>query len=370
MVPEESIGNTRLNVLVLVPSRGGSKGIPGKNLREVGGVSLVGRSVLMGRRFAALNPAMEIRVVVDSDDPTILREGRRWGGMTPYLRPASLAQDNTSTYESTFHLLQRLDEDGFKADALLLLQPTSPLRSLADVCNCWEYRQISNAASVVSISEATKSPRFAMRLDDAGVLFWDGPPPPVNARRQDLPAAYFPNGSVYIEDVPFLHENQTFVAEGLTHGVVTSHQTSIDVDEELDLLVANAISNWRPHNVPEVTVLRPDSTQHLADVSVGVAWAGPDDELVRWVSGEWPRATDVLIHGSLGEEAEGRSHPPALGMWRSLGVNHLTLVIPDACVLERYRSQLGLADRVIAPSELVDQIRALLSESRTSHNSK
>ena len=175
-----------------------------------------------------------------------------------------------------------------------------------------------------------------------------------------MPSVCFPNGSVYIEDVSFLVENQAFVVAGLTHGVATSRQTSIDVDDELDLLIANELSNWRPYKEPELAILRADSTQQLADMFSGAAWTGPDDGLGCWVSGGWPCATDVLIHGTLGEEAQGRSRSPSLGMWRSLGVNHLALVVPDARVFERYRNQLRLADLIIAPSELVSQIQALL----------
>jgi hypothetical protein len=160
--------------------------------------------------------------------------------------------------------------------------------------------------------------------------------------------------------VPFLVEHQAFVVAGLTHGVATSRQTSIDVDDELDLMIANALSNWRLHNEPEIAILHPDSTQQIAESSIGAAWADTDDGLGLWVSGGWPCATNVLIHGTLGEIAQDRSHSPSLGMWRCLGANHISLIIPDARVLERYRSQLVLADRIIAPSELVGQIRALL----------
>ena len=349
-----------VNLLVLIPARGGSKGIPDKNIREIGGISLVGRSVLMGRRFATLHPVINVRVVVDSDDAAILQEGRRWGAETPYVRPASLAQDHTSTYESTVHMLQCLAEDGFKVDTLLLLQPTSPLRSLAEVCNCWEYRMRSGADSIISVSETAKSPRFAMRLDDEGILFWDTATPPANARRQDFPSAYYPNGSVYIEDVKFLLDNKAFVVAGRTHGVITSRHTSIDVDEEMDLIIANALSNWILNHEPEIAVLSPDISQQSGEAALDVAWADSAAELGRWVSQGVPSTTHLLINGTLGEGDQGYCRSPMLGMWRSLGVGHLTLIIPDARVLDRYRNQLRLADSILAPSELVGQIQALL----------
>ena len=349
----------RANVLALIPARGGSKGLPNKNLREVAGISLVGRAVLMGRRFAAVHPELVVRVVVDSDDKAILNEARRWGGETPFLRPPWLAEDDTTTYESTAHILGRLAEDGFHPDKLLLLQPTSPLRTLSDVSLCWRK---SDANSVVSVSASAKSPQFAMTRDAEGVLSWTSAPPPTNARRQELADVYFPNGSVYVVDIAFLLEQQAFVVEGRTHGVLTSRRTSLDVDDQMDLAIANVLANWEARRTPEVTALCTDLAQSLPLAQLPAAWSsaewvGADDELQRWVAGRWSSAPDVVIIGTAGGADHEAVRAPSLDAWRALGVSRLALAIPDARVLERYQSQLRHADCVFAPAELVERVR-------------
>src|SRR4026207_1008554 len=164
----------RERVLALIPARGGSPGIRPKNPTGGDGIWRVGRAALLGRRFAALHPRLQVRVLVDSDDPAILDEGLAWGAEAPYQRPAGLGGTEVSTYASTASLLVRVQRDGFEVQTVLLLQPTSPLRSIADVRRCWERYDPPQVPSVISVSEAAKSPRLALRLDGPGVPPWDG----------------------------------------------------------------------------------------------------------------------------------------------------------------------------------------------------
>jgi CMP-N-acetylneuraminic acid synthetase len=344
-------------VLALIPARGGSQGIRHKNLARVDGISLVGRAALLGCRFAALHPQLQVRVVVDSDDPAILDEGLRWGAEAPYRRPAELAGPEVSTYASTAYLLERLQRDGFEVQTVLLLQPTSPLRSIADVRRCWERYDPPQVPSVISVSEAAKSPRLAMGLDGSGALRWDGEPPSPNARRQDFPVAYYPNGGVYVEQTAFLRDHRAFIVAGTSHGVVTPSSSAIDVDTESDLLLANALARLGSGQPPRIETLASLREARERSARAGEAWLRDAEAPREWVGRGPGQLPGVVIEGTAGP-ADASS--PGLSVWRCLGADPLTLAIGDAAVLNRYREQLYVPDVILAPAGVSEQVRALL----------
>lgn len=236
-------------LLVHVPARGGSKGLPGKNLREVGGRSLVARAVDIGLAFLRESGIPGV-VLVDTDDERIAAEGKRCGAEVPFLRPAALAADATPTLDTVLHAVDRLAERGAALDAVLLLQPTSPLRTLADVQACWRAYDPVDRPSVMSVVPVTHPPELTVRLDGSGVIRWAFGAPAAGVRRQDLPAAFRPNGAVYIDTVRFLRERGAFVVEGETVGVPMPAERSVDVDDALDLAIAQAI--WTNMEAGEV----------------------------------------------------------------------------------------------------------------------
>lgn len=230
-----------MTLLVHVPARGGSKGLGGKNLREVNGRSLVARAVDVGRGFLQ-RCGTDGLVLVDTDDERIAEEGRRCGADVPFLRPAALAADETPTLDTVLHAVDRLGALGTTVDVVVLLQPTSPLRSVDDVLGCWRVFDPASRPSVVSVVAVTHPPELTVRLAADGVVRWAFGAPPSGVRRQDLPPAYRPNGAVYIDAVKFLRERGSFVVEGETVGVPMPAERSVDVDDELDLAVAEALS--------------------------------------------------------------------------------------------------------------------------------
>lgn len=227
-------------LLVHVPARGGSKGLPGKNLRTVGGRTLVRRAVEVGRAFLE-NAGLAGRVLVDTDDEQIAEEGRRAGAWVPFLRPESLAQDSTTTIETVLHAVARLEEMGNAIDTLLLLQPTSPLRSIEDVEACWAAFDPGTRPSVVSVVALTHPPELTLRIDAESRVHWAFGAPPPGVRRQDLAPTYRPNGAVYIDALEFLRRERNFVVEGQTVGVPMPAERSIDIDDALDLQIAEAM---------------------------------------------------------------------------------------------------------------------------------
>lgn len=188
-----------MTVLGVITARGGSKGLPGKNLKELAGKPLLAYTV----EAAAASGALD-RVILTTDDDRIAEAGRALGCEVPFLRPAALAQDDTPHLPVIQHAVRWMDEHaGYRADAVMILQPTSPLRHAADIRACVELLERSGADSALSVSEVPSHahPLRALRVDDTGaaVLFVTGEAVRhrIN-RRQDLPAAWMMNGAIYI----------------------------------------------------------------------------------------------------------------------------------------------------------------------------
>jgi N-acetylneuraminate synthase len=240
-----------MRVVCVVPARGGSKGIPEKNLRAVGGISLVGRAVLAGRRFVQGAGLAGARVVVDTDSDAIATEGAAWGGEVPWLRPAELAGDTTSTVESTLALLERLEAVGGPIDAVVLLQPTSPLRTDSDIADCWRAFDPVVRPSVVSIAAAHHPVELSLRVETSGTLSWTDPSGRPK-RRQEYTPSYRPSGAVYVTTVELLRSAGAFIVPGVTRGVLLPPERAVDVDGPYDLVVAEALVAARP--IPAVSL--------------------------------------------------------------------------------------------------------------------
>jgi CMP-N,N'-diacetyllegionaminic acid synthase len=184
--------NTR-GVLALVPARGGSKGVPDKNIRP-----LAGRTLLEYAAEAAVNSGIIDRIVLSTESERIAAEGRRAGLEVPFIRPAELARDDTPMLPVVEHALDALERGGWAAELIVLLQPTSPFRRPEHISAAVQQLRDSGADSVVTVVELPRhfSPDYVMRLD-AGRLepFLD-----TGARvtrRQDARRAFVRDGTVY-----------------------------------------------------------------------------------------------------------------------------------------------------------------------------
>jgi len=260
-----------VNVLVDIPARGGSKGIPRKNLRTLLGISLVGWAVLAARRSRALlGTGASLRILVDTDDEEIAREGRAWGAEVPFLRPAELARDETPTAGSVVHALGRYRESGWAADGLLLLQPTSPLRSAEDVIACAAPFLAGRAESVVSVTPLEHPLELAYRSGEAGVLTQVMPAAGA-VRRQDGTGAVFPSGAVYLISAALLSSSERFIHSGATLGIELPRSRSLDIDTEADLALAESVARG------EALAARPEAGEAVGrwhEVDLGSLSAG------------------------------------------------------------------------------------------------
>jgi N-acetylneuraminate synthase/N,N'-diacetyllegionaminate synthase len=230
-----------MRVLVVIPARGGSKGLPGKNLRTVAGISLVGRAVRAAQEFIRTSALPESRIMVDTDSPEIAHEAAAWGIDVPFLREAELAGDETSTVDSTLGLLDHLAAIGERYDALLLLQPTSPLRDAGEILNTWQTFIAGGGTSATTICPIDHPVELALRINGDGTVAWREPLAGPS-RRQYFEPSYRLTGSVYAISTTLLRDKRTFTIEGVTRGVVVKGATAVDVDSADDLAVAERLA--------------------------------------------------------------------------------------------------------------------------------
>jgi CMP-N-acetylneuraminic acid synthetase len=188
-----------VKTLGVITARGGSKGIPGKNLKPLAGRPLIAYTIESAQRSQAFD-----RLIITTDDPEIAEYARREGCEVPFLRPAELARDETIHLAVMEHAVKWLrDRGGYLADAVMILQPTSPLRRPEDIDAAIRLLAKAGADSVVSVSAVSPHhhPMRALRVDAAGhaALFVTGEPvrKRIN-RRQDLPPAFVMDGAIYL----------------------------------------------------------------------------------------------------------------------------------------------------------------------------
>lgn len=230
-----------MKVLAVVPARGGSKGVPRKNIREV-----AGRPLIAWTLAAALEAKMMDRVIVSTDDEEVAAVARAWGAEVPFRRPSELATDQAPTLAVLQHAVAWLAQhEGYRPDAVLTLQPTSPLRRAA---HCDEaiavFSKDPNADSLVSCIAVPHilHPRSVMRMTDEGYLepFVDAP---LVLRRQDKGPVFARNGAaIYITRTERLSE---YVFGGRLLPFVMDENSSLDVDTEDDLKAADAALRQR-----------------------------------------------------------------------------------------------------------------------------
>lgn len=221
--------------LAVIPARGGSKGIPGKNIAPVGGKPLIAWSI-----EAALAAQSRPRVIVSTDADDIAACATSCGAEVPFRRPAALATDDAPGEAPILHALQWLREsEGWEPDLVMCLQPTSPLRTAADIDASIARLEALDADSLVSVTSADPHPYWTKRIDEGGWIRSFLPDVGM-PRRQDLPAVYALNGAIYLSRRAALLEAGGWYA-GRTCGYVMPADRSLDIDTPWDLHLADLI---------------------------------------------------------------------------------------------------------------------------------
>lgn len=229
------IGSKR--VLAIIPARGGSKGLPGKNIQLVHDRPLLAWTV-----DAALASSAIDRAVLSSDDDAIMAIARGLGCDVPFRRPDSLATDTATSLDVALHALDQLP--GF--DVIVLLQPTSPLRTAADIDAACGLLAASRATSCVSVAPVEQSPYWMYTLRDDLTLDPLLTLPEAVTRRQDLPPVFALNGAVYVAEVSALRRHRTFITPQ-TVAYVMPIERSIDIDTRADLDVFCTMVSQESH---------------------------------------------------------------------------------------------------------------------------
>lgn len=219
------------SVLAIVPARGASKGIPGKNLRTIGGRTLIAHTV-----SAAIGSELVDRTVVTTEDTAIAEEAIRCGAEVPFLRHRSLAGDETPMSDVIADVLDRIVDGAW----IVLLQPTSPLRTSQDVDSTLVEAWRVGATSAVSLCPAEDHPAWLWTLTDTGRVrpVVENVAPPT--RRQDLPPVFRRNGAVYAFRREWFLRTRAF-SDDDTVGVVMPMERSVDIDTEIDLALAEVL---------------------------------------------------------------------------------------------------------------------------------
>ena len=212
-----------MTLLALIPARGGSKGIPRKNIRP-----FCGKPLLQWSIDVALAASSVDRVVLSTDDPEICAVGLAAGAEVPFLRPANLGTDTAPGIAPVLHALEQLPE----IEDVLLLQPTSPLRLVEDVEAIVALRNQSGGDAAVSVSLSAKHPTWMFSISPEQTLEPVLPHAEATCRQQ-LPETYVVNGALYLASRKFLERERSFLTTDTVAYVMPSDR-SVDIDSQLD----------------------------------------------------------------------------------------------------------------------------------------
>jgi CMP-N-acetylneuraminic acid synthetase len=229
--------DSSINILGIVTARGGSKGIPGKNIRL-----LCGKPLLWYTAKAALTSRLLTRVVLSTDDERVAEVGLRCGLEVPFRRPADLARDDTPTLPVLQHAVRYMEEQGDRYDAICLLQPTHPLRTAQQIDACIELFAVSGADAVMTVLAVPEkhNPHWVYFTDQDGHLRLSTREVDPIPQRQQLPPAYHREGSIYITRRDVLIRQNTMYGQRVMGFLLDQSQT-INIDTWEDLQRAEQI---------------------------------------------------------------------------------------------------------------------------------
>jgi CMP-N,N'-diacetyllegionaminic acid synthase len=220
-----------MDYAAIIPARGGSKGIPRKNLQPVGGRPMIAWSIAHARAVPAIR-----RVIVSTDDAEIADVARAHGGDVPFMRPAELSGDGAATEPVLLHALAWLEADGEAPDAIILLQPTSPVRRPGALAAAIRHFETTGADSLLSVCA---NHHFFWRNPEEPEALYDFRNRP---RRQDIAEQdrwYRENGSIYITRVATLRQGNRLGGRIAMHCM--TEEESWEIDSPVDLLITDAL---------------------------------------------------------------------------------------------------------------------------------
>ena len=219
-------------VLAIIPARGGSKSIPGKNIKIVNGKPLLVWTIEHAKASKYID-----RVILSSDDEEIINVAIKYECEVPFKRPKELATDSADSIPVLIHAMEALDEF---YDYVVLLQVTSPLRVAKDIDACIERCEEKKAPACVSFVQSDKSPYLMFTIDDSDIIKPIIGNNILPKRRQDATPVYSLNGAVYVAKSKWIKKQDHFLTSE-TLGYVMPRERSIDIDIPLDLKILQMV---------------------------------------------------------------------------------------------------------------------------------
>lgn len=217
-------------ILAIIPARGGSKGVPRKNIKLLAGQPLIQYTI-----DAALeSEALDI-VMVSTEDTEIADISKELGADVPELRPAHLASDKSPTIDTVLHTLKYYEDRGVKIDTIMLLQPTAPSRSAGDIRQAIRTFREQRLDSLVSVLPTPHeyNPYWSFEARDDGSLKLSVPQREIISRRQDLPTTYFRSGDIYMTSVEVIKSERSLYGSRLGHHIMRwENHINIDTMED------------------------------------------------------------------------------------------------------------------------------------------
>jgi len=222
-----------LKYLVIIPARGGSKGVPGKNIRLLNGKPLIHYTV-----EAARSLFNDSDICVSTDSKEIKDVVEQIGLKVPFIRPKELSQDHSGSHEVIIHALDFYEKEGFNPNAVILLQPTSPLRTAKHIEEAVKLFGPS-LDMVVSVKESSSNPYYNLFEEDSSG-FLKKSKKGSYVRRQDCPPVWEYNGAIYVINIQSINHKKIYEFERIRKYEMDI-TSSIDIDTEIDLLIAESI---------------------------------------------------------------------------------------------------------------------------------
>jgi len=212
-------------VLGIIPARGGSKGLPDKNIKELAGEPLIAWTIEEVNRCNAID-----RTIISTDSEKIADVAKRYGGDVPFIRPKKLATDTAKGIDVIFHAISLYEKE---FDIIAVFQPTSPLRKLKNIKEAFKLLADKNAKAIVSVCKSDCPPLWVNTLPEDGNMKDFINPRTKNKNRQEIDSYYRLNGAIYISYIPYFKKNKGFYGDR-TYAYIMPKVNSVDIDDIID----------------------------------------------------------------------------------------------------------------------------------------
>jgi len=222
-----------MKYIVLICARAGSKGLPGKNIKPLNGIPLIGWAINSAKK---INRAS--RIIVSTDSEEIAELALQFGAEVPFIRPKELAEDNSPEWLVWRHAINYLEKNKYESfDAIVVLPVTAPLRSSVDINSCIDLFEDGSVDSVITVSKAQRSPYFNMTVNHNGYASLAILPGTKITRRQDAPEVFDMTTVAYVVEKNFIKNNDG-IFKGKVKSVTIPRERAVDIDDLLDFKIA------------------------------------------------------------------------------------------------------------------------------------